>query len=299
LSVPVIETQSLTRRYGKRRGIESITLSVPEGSLFGFLGPNGAGKTTAIRVLLGFLRPTAGSASIFGFDCWRESRQAKVEIGYVPGDLRLYAWMNGAEALRMFGRIRRRDMLVLGRRLAEQFDLDLSVTVRSMSRGMRQKLGLILGLAHNPRLLVLDEPTSSLDPLMQEQLHRHLRSLASAGHTVFFSSHTLGEVEQLCDRVAIIREGVMVVNASLDELRVQSGHVVNIRWKNELAASQIDPPAFLEIQQRDRLIWTGILQGPVHDLVLWLSAQPIDDLTITRPDLEMLFRRYYERRGQA
>jgi len=110
--VSVIETQSLTRRYGKRRGIDSITLSVPEGSLFGFLGPNGAGKTTAIRVLLGFLRPTAGSARIFGLDCWRESRQAKAEVGYLPGDLRLYGWMNGAEALRMFGSIRRRDMLV-------------------------------------------------------------------------------------------------------------------------------------------------------------------------------------------
>src|SRR5438876_3779258 len=159
----VITTAGLTRQYGSRSGIQAVTLAVPQGSLFGFLGPNGAGKTTAIRVLLGFLRPTAGSARIFGLDCWRQSRQAKAEIGYVPGDLRLYAWMNGAEALRMFGSIRRRDMLVFGRQLAEQFDLDLSVAVRSMSRGMRQKLGLILVLAHKPRLLVLDEPTSSLD----------------------------------------------------------------------------------------------------------------------------------------
>jgi ABC-2 type transport system ATP-binding protein len=295
----VIETQSLTRRYGKRRGIESITLSVPEGSLFGFLGPNGAGKTTAIRVLLGFLRPTTGSARIFGLDCWRESGPAKAEIGYLPGDLRLYPWMNGSEALRMFGSIRRRDMLVGGRQLAEQFDLDLSVTVRSMSRGMRQKLGLILVLAHRPRLLVLDEPTSSLDPLMQTQLHQHLRSLAAAGHTVFFSSHTLSEVEQLCDRVAIIREGVMVANATLDELRVQAGHVVSIQWKDELAALRTEPPACLDVQQRERLTWTGILQGPMHDLVAWLSTQPIDDLVITRPDLEMLFRRYYEHRGHA
>jgi ABC-2 type transport system ATP-binding protein len=250
-------------------------------------------------VLLGFLRPTAGSARIFGLDCWRESWRAKAEIGYVPGDLRLYAWMNGAEALRMFGSIRRRDMLVFGRQLAEQFDLDLNVPVRSMSRGMRQKLGLILVLAHKPRLLVLDEPTSSLDPLMQAQLHQHLRSLAAAGHTVFFSSHTLSEVEQLCDRVAIIREGVMVANATLEELRVQTGHVVSIRWKDEQAASHTEPPAFLDVQERERLNWTGILQGPVHDLVAWLSAHPIDDLTITRPDLEMLFRRYYEHRGHA
>ena len=297
--MPIIETESLTRRYGKRRGIESITLSVPEGSLFGFLGPNGAGKTTAIRVLLGFLRPTAGSATIFGHDCWRDSRQAKSDIGYLPGDLRLYAWMNGMEALRMFGGIRGRDMLVLGRQLAEQFDLDLSVLVRSMSRGMRQKLGLILVLAHKPRLLMLDEPTSSLDPLMQAQLHQHLRSMAAAGHTVFFSSHTLSEVELLCDRIAIIREGILVANATLDELRVRAGHVVSIRWKDELAASHTDPPAFLDLQTRERLTWTATLQGPVQDLMAWLSARPIDDLTITRPDLEMLFRQYYESRSHA
>jgi ABC-2 type transport system ATP-binding protein len=300
MNVPVIETQSLTRRYGRRRGIESITLSVPEGSVFGFLGPNGAGKTTAIRVLLGFLRPTAGSASIFGLDCWRASRHAKAEIGYVPGDLRLHSWMNGSEAIRIIGSIRRRDLSASGRQLAEQFDLDLNVKVRSMSRGMRQKLGLILALAHKPRLLVLDEPTSSLDPLMQAQLHQHLRSLAAAGHTVFFSSHTLSEVEQLCDRVAIIREGVLVANATLGELRVRAGHVVSIRWKDESAASRTEPPAMLDVQERERLTWTGILKGPVHDLVAWLSAQPIDDLTITRPDLEMLFRRYYEQdQGQA
>ena len=289
----IIFTESLTRRYGRRTGIEEMSLAVPEGSLFGFLGPNGAGKTTTIRVLLGFLRPTRGRASVFGLDCWRGSSRIKVEVGYLPGDLRLYPWMNGAEALRLFGSIRRRDLEREGRELAERFDLDLGVRVRNMSRGMRQKLGLILAMAHRPRLLVLDEPTASLDPLMQEQLRLHLRALAGAGHTIFFSSHTLSEVEQLCDRVAILREGRLVADATLDELRRRSRREVTIRWKSGAADATQEPPPFLELQKRDGENWTCLLAGPATDLVRWASSRPIEDLAIGRPDLEVLFRQYY------
>jgi len=291
--VDVIVTESLTRRYGRRIGIEEMSLAVPEGSLFGFLGPNGSGKTTTIRVLLGFLRPTRGRATLFGLDCWRDTRRIKAEVGYLPGDLRLYPWMNGIEALRLFGSIRRRDLEREGRELAGRFDLDLGIKVRNMSRGMRQKLGLILAMAHRPRLLVLDEPTASLDPLMQEQLRVHLRTLATAGHTIFFSSHTLSEVEVLCDRVAILREGRLVADATLEELRRRSRRAVTIRWKNRADAAQ-DPPPFLELQERDGQNWTGLLAGSVTDLVCWASSQPIEDLTLGRPDLEVLFRRYYE-----
>jgi ABC-2 type transport system ATP-binding protein len=290
--VDIIFTESLTRRYGRRIGIEAMSLAVPEGSLFGFLGPNGAGKTTTIRVLLGFLRPTRGRASVFGLDCWRGSSRIKAEVGYLPGDLRLYPWMNGADALRLFGSIRRRDLEREGCELAERFDLDLAVRVRNMSRGMRQKLGLILAMAHRPRLLVLDEPTASLDPLMQEQLRLHLRALAGAGHTIFFSSHTLSEVEQLCDRVAILREGRLVADATLDELRRRSRREVMIRWKNRADAAQ-EPPPFLELQKRDGENWTCLLAGPATDLVRWAASQPIEDLAIGRPDLDALFRQYY------
>src|SRR5262245_43541117 len=208
LCVSQIQLDNLTRRYGRRRGVERVSLSVPEGALFGFLGPNGAGKTTTIRVMLGFLRPTSGDARIFGLDCWRDSKAIKRDIGYLPGDLRLPAWMDGTNALSIFGAVRGKDLVGAGRQLAEKFALDLRVKVRDLSRGMRQKLGLILALAHSPRLLVLDEPTSALDPLMQQVLHDLLRQLAAAGHTVFFSSHSLSEVEQLCDHVAIVRDGV-------------------------------------------------------------------------------------------
>jgi ABC-2 type transport system ATP-binding protein len=292
--VDVILTEALTRRYGRRTAVEGLNLRIPEGSLFGFLGPNGAGKTTTIRVLLGFLRPSGGRASLFGRDCWRDSSRIKEEVGYLPGDLRLHAWMNGVQALRLFGAIRRRDLMSAGRELADRFDLDLGVKVWNLSRGMRQKLGLILAMAHRPRLLVLDEPTASLDPLMQEQLRRHLRSLAAAGHTIFFSSHTLSEVEQLCDRVAILREGRVVADATLEELRRRSRREVTIRWRSPADAEQ-DPPAFLELQNRDGHNWTCLLAGPSTDLVRWASSQPIEDLSIGRPDLEVLFRRYYRR----
>jgi len=292
--VPLIHLENLTRRYGRRRGIESVSLSVPEGALFGFLGPNGAGKTTTIRVLLGFLRPTSGEARIFGLDCWRETKAVKRDLGYLPGDLRLPPWMNGTNALSIFGAVRRRDLTQSGRELAARFDLDLRVKIRDMSRGMRQKLGLILALAHSPRLLVLDEPTSALDPLMQQVLHELLRQLAAAGHTVFFSSHSLGEVEQLCDRVAIVRDGELVADESLAALRDRAGHDVTIRWQDQAPALALEPPAFLKLIRRDNAVWQGTLDGPAHRLVDFLAGKPVEDLTIARPDLESLFRRFYE-----
>jgi ABC-2 type transport system ATP-binding protein len=286
----------LTRRYGRRPGVEDLNLSVPEGSLFGFLGPNGAGKTTTIRVLLGFLRPTDGHASIFGLDCWRHSARIKADVGYLPGDLRLHPWLTGREALKLFGAIRRRDLLPEGRDLAERFHLDLDVKVRRMSRGMRQKLGLILAMAPRPRLLVLDEPTASLDPLMQDELLSQLRAWARTGHTIFFSSHTLSEVEQLCDRVAILRDGRLVADATLEDLRNRSHRQVVLYWATAAGATQ-DPPPFLALKSRDGLKWTCLLRGSSVELIRWAAAQPVDDLAIGQPDLEVLFRGYYQTEG--
>jgi len=287
-----IETENLTRCYGRRRGIDSVTLRVPPGSLFGFLGPNGAGKTTTIRVVLGFLRPTSGAARVFGQDAWRDSAAIKREVGYLPGDLRLYPWMTGQRALHIFGAARGRDLRADGAVLAERFSMDMRVRVRDMSRGMRQKLGLILALVHRPKLLVLDEPTASLDPLMQEELRTHLRELAHGGTTVFFSSHTLGEVEQLCDRVAIVRDGKIVADEALETLRKRAGHQVTIRWPDSDSA-RFEPPAFLQVLERDQQQWRGLLEGSVNELLTWLAPKHVEDLTIERPDLETLFRKFY------
>jgi ABC-2 type transport system ATP-binding protein len=289
----LIEIEELTRSYGRRRGIERVSLEVAEGTLFGFLGPNGAGKTTTIRVLLGFLRPTNGSAKIFGLDCWREGKEIKREVGYVPGDLRLPWWMNATKAISIFGAIRGRDITRAGCDLAARFDLDMRVPVRAMSRGMRQKLGLILALAHHPRLLVMDEPTSSLDPLMQHVLHDVLRELASKGHTVFFSSHSLSEVEELCDHVAIVKEGELVANESLGALRERAGHDVTIHWEDESQVMTFEPPPFLTLSRRDGLVWEGTLEGSPQRLIDFLAGKPLADLSIGRPDLESLFKRFY------
>jgi len=170
--------------------------------------------------------------------------------------------------------------------------------VRDMSRGMRQKLAIILALAHSPRLLVLDEPSSALDPLMQQLLHDLLRESAAAGHTIFFSSHSLGEVEQLCDRVAIVRAGEIVADETLATLRDRAGHSVAIRWKDDAPTLAIDPPDFLRLTRRDRTVWQGTLDGPVQRFLEFVASKPVEDLSIGRPDLESLFRRFYEHDGQ-
>ncbi len=290
----IITAEHLTRSYGTRRGIESLKLSVSEGVLFGFLGPNGAGKSTLIRVLLGLLRPTRGAACVFGLDCWKQTRAIKKDVGYLPGDLRLYSWMTASDALRFAGRVRRRDLTRPGRELAEQFELEMDVPVRKMSRGNRQKLGLVLAMAHEPRLLILDEPTSGLDPLMQATAHQLLRQSARAGRTVFLSSHSLGEVEQICDRVAIVRAGRLVANNTLAELQKQAGHRVVIHWPDESAARGLSCPDFFREVQREGRTWSAIMTGDINDLFSWLAHHSVDDLSVGRPDLETLFHQYYE-----
>lgn len=289
----IIRATRLSRRYGRRVGIDNVNLEIGEGETFGFLGPNGAGKTTAIRVLLGFLRPSGGSASILGRDCWRQSCQIKRDIGYLPGDLRLYSWMTGTTALAIIGKIRGLDLRAEGAALAERFGLEMNVGVRRMSKGMRQKLGLILALAHRPRLLILDEPTSGLDPLMQDELARCLRERALAGATVFFSSHTLGEVENLCDRVAVVRQGRIIADESLHSLRARARRTVKILFADRETAEQAVLPAFIKLERRDGALCVGELEGPTPPLLHWAAQQAIDDFSVSPPDLESVFRNYY------
>lgn len=295
----VIATEKLTRRYGSRLAVDQLDLQVRAGTLYGFLGPNGAGKTSAIRVLLGFLRASAGRARVFGLDCWKDSARIKADVGYLPGDLRLYSWMTCVSALSLVGHVRGRDVRAHGMELAILFDLEPDVPVRKMSRGMRQKLGLILAMAHRPRLLVLDEPSASLDPLIQGHLYRRLRELTASGVTVFFSSHTLDEVERLCDRVAILRKGRLIAEESLDDLRARAKRRVTITWETPAEAHSIDVPSFLGHLSHDGRVWTADLEGPVTDLVRWCANHPIDDLSIERPDLASLFQQYYVDSGET
>lgn len=286
-----IHLRGLVKAYGSREVLHGIDLDVPAGCLFGFLGPNGAGKTTTIRILLGLLRATGGAVRVLGRDPWADGPRLRAEIGYLPGDVRLNGGWTGRATLDFYARVRGRALDASIQRLARRFELDLSRRVRTYSRGMKQKLGLIQALMHDPQLLILDEPTMALDPLMQDVLYAELRAFAAGGGTVLFSSHTLSEVEQLCDEVAILRDGRIIECERIEVLRRRAVRRVEIALRG--GAAPAEPPAGLRIAgQRDgryQAAWTGDAQA----LAAWLSRQPLADVVIAPPDLEDLFLAYY------
>jgi ABC-2 type transport system ATP-binding protein len=298
--MPALETEQLERRYGRRRGIVDVNLSVAAGEVFGFLGPNGAGKTTTIRILMGLMRASKGTARVFGRDCWYDGPAVRADIGYVPGDVRLYPWLTVRRALQMVGHVRRRSLMEPGLELAERFGIEPDLPFRKMSRGNRQKVALLLALTPAPPLLILDEPTAGLDPLMQATLCTCLRDLSAKGHTVFFSSHTLSEVENLCHRVAIVREGRIVEDRSVAELRARAPRQVTIRLPRGAHESSIEWPEGLQVKFCEAVesidgarICRLELRGSAMELIHWTAVQPFTDVTIEAPSLESLFHQYY------
>lgn len=288
----VIETLGLAKHYGAIRALAGIDLRVPRGTIFGFLGPNGAGKTTTMRILVGLLRPTAGRASVFGLDMIGQSREIRRKVGYLPGDVRLYEWMTGRRFLSFCDAARGGGAAREIERLRGRFDLDIDRRIRGYSRGMKQKLALIASLMHRPELLILDEPTTALDPLVQLTLHDELRTAAGEGRTVLFSSHTLGEVEVLCDHVAIIRRGEIIEDSSIEELRQRAVRRVALRLRNEESDKLAFPEGACPQATMDgtvNLSWTG----PIDGLTAWLATLRLEDVTIGPPDLDDLFAAYY------
>lgn len=289
----ILRTRQLTRSYGTRVGVEGIGLQVAQGEIFGFLGPNGAGKSTTIRLLMGLIQPQAGSATVCDLDCWRESHRVKRHVGYLPGDLRLYPWMTGNNATRIVSGIRGMDITRRAVELADRFELEMKLPVRKMSRGTRQKLGLILAMAHRPQLLILDEPASGLDPLMQRTLIELLREAAADGQAVFFSSHTLSEVESLCHRVAIVRRGKIVVDSPLDALKAQAPRQIELTAASESDASRLNLPDCLQLERQEgqRLICS--MKGRASQLIAWANQHSLLNISIGQPDLETLFHSHY------
>lgn len=291
-----ILTENLCKQYGRRRVLDGVSLRVGAGELFGFLGPNGAGKSTTIRILMGLLRATSGLARLLGGDAWHDGPRLRGAVGYLPGDVRFYDTLSGRSTIEFFNHARGGTHSDEARRLTQVFDLELDKPVRSYSRGMKQKLGLIVAMLHRPRLLILDEPTIGLDPLVRETLYRELRAVAADGRTVLFSSHTLSEVEELCDEVAIVRGGRLIEQEKISVLRRRAVRRVEVQFAGVDGTSL--PPGLTTISRNGatlRATWSGDI-GP---LIEWLSRCKVADVSIAPPDLEDLFLAYYSKRDAA
>jgi ABC-2 type transport system ATP-binding protein len=291
-----IEITNLTKCYGRSEVLSRVSMAVAPGRLFGFLGPNGAGKTTTIRILLGLLRATGGEARVLGRDAWRAGVALRSEVGYLPGDAHFYTQLTGRKTLAFLAGVRRRDCDEEIKRLRGRFELDLDKRVRQYSSGMKQKLGLIQAMMHRPKVLILDEPTSALDPLVRQTLFEELRAVADAGRTVLFSSHTLSEVEALCDEVAILRQGRLVVQERVDTLRARALRRVEIVF--EAGRPERLPASMHVLQQRGQLL-SATWAGPIPELLGWLGAQRVRDVVLAPPDLEDLFMAYYDEQPES
>lgn len=289
----VVETRQLGKRFGAFPALDSVNLSVPEGSIFGFLGPNGAGKTTAIRILMGLLRASSGEAQVLGADAWRDGPRLRRDVGYLPGDIRFNDFISGAATLHFLDGVRGGRSGPEIARLAERFNLDLTRRIRTYSRGMRQKLGLIQALMHRPRLLILDEPTTALDPLIQQMLFEELRDVSTEGRTILFSSHTLSEVDHLCDSVAILRDGRLIEQDSIEALRKRSVRNVELEFFEATDQQNATPPPALHIARRAERSLHGSWTGPIQPLLQWLGGLRLEDVRIAEPSLEDLFLGYY------
>jgi ABC-2 type transport system ATP-binding protein len=289
----VIETHDLCKRYGSSRGIEDVNLTVRRGEVFGFLGPNGAGKTTTIRTLLGLLRPTSGSARLLGLDSRRDSREIRARLGNLPGEFVYDDRLTGHELLRFFAGVRGMTDLGSADLLAERFEADLRRPLRELSRGNRQKIGLIQALFHEPELVVLDEPTTGLDPLMQEEFLTVVGERRERGGTVFLSSHDLDEVERICDRVGIIRAGRLIAVDEVQAMRGRAFRHVTVRFAHPVTAAALDGVAGVHDVVADDATLRFRVLGDLDAVIKELARHRVRDLEVTRPTLEELFLTFY------
>jgi len=298
MGAPAIRTDGLSKRYGRDfYALRDLDLEIAEGEVVGYLGPNGAGKTTTIRLLLGLAQPTGGRAEIFGLDCRRRTVEVHRRLAYVPGEANLWPSLTGGETLHLLGRVHGRSDAAYRDELIDRFDLDPSKKVRAYSKGNRQKVLLIAALMVRPDLLLLDEPTAGLDPLMEQAFRHAVHEARQAGQTVFLSSHILSEVEALCDRVGILREGRLVEIGTLEEMRHLSTLTVE-------AVFEGTPPDLRGVPGVKRVSVDGRhlhleVQGPIEPLIDALAGTGVHELLSREPSLEELFLAHYGPDGTA
>jgi ABC-2 type transport system ATP-binding protein len=291
---PVIAASGLSKDYGSGRGLFGLDLEVGRGEIFGFLGPNGAGKSTTIRLLLDLIRPTSGSACVLGLDTRRESVEIRRQVGFLPGDLALYPKLNGRAMLDYLGQLRGGVDARVRDSLAERFGADLDRPIRQLSTGNRQKLGLIQAFMHEPELLILDEPIAGLDPLVQQSFHALLGEVSVEGRTVFLSSHTLSEVERVTHRLAILRQGRLVVVDSLENLRTVAVQRLEIEFGEDVDAGVFRAlPGVTEVEAAGRTV-TISFEGSADAVVKAAAAHEVRAIRPREDDLEDIFLRYYQ-----
>jgi ABC-2 type transport system ATP-binding protein len=293
---PVIRTSGLTKRYRGRPALTDLDLAVPRGVVFGYLGPNGAGKTTTIRLLAGLLRPTAGRAQVLGRDVVRDREGAQRHIGYLPGEFVAYPDLTAGQYLRYLGNLRGGVAPSRAGQLADRLGLDLSQKVGTMSHGNRQKIGIVQALLTDPDLLVLDEPTAGLDPLVQREFLALVREAREAGRTVFLSSHVLSEVEAVADTVGILRQGRLVEVRSVTELKARPLRRLHLTFEDEVPEARLREASGVREIHADGSSARVVVEGSTADLLAAAAPYRIVDITAHEPDLEEIFLTYY---GQA
>ena len=288
----IIEVNNLTKYYGKARGIVDVSFNVDEGEIFGFIGPNGAGKSTTIRLFCSLIYPSSGEAKIFGKDVTKFGPEIRQEIGYLPSEVFYYDRMKVIDLLKYSASFYEKDCTQRLHELADIMELDLKRRIDDLSYGNRKKVGIVQGLLHQPKLILLDEPTSGLDPLMQQKFFKLIRQENERGATVFFSSHILGEVQRMCNRVAIIKEGKIIQIEDIKTL--QKDNYKKIR----VAASDLDPTQFgfegvLNLQNENGVV-SFFYKGDINVITRKISERDVLDVTIEEPTLEEIFMHYYE-----
>ena len=290
---PAIKTERLTKTYGTARALVDLDITVETGEVFGYLGPNGAGKSTTIRLLLDLQRVTSGSAQVLGRDSHNDSLEIHRRVGYLPGELALFPRMTGQQHIDWFAKARGRADGELTRQLTDRFGVELNRPVRQLSKGNRQKIGIVIAFMSHPELLILDEPTSGLDPLMQAEFEKLVRETAADGRTVFLSSHELAEVQRLADRIAIIKQGRLVVSDSVEHLRAKTPHRVEIHFGETADRTWFDDCHGVAVvgceNDRVQLRLTGALEPLLRVVV---EHHPVE-LVSQQADLEELFLEFY------
>ncbi|PGZ93268.1 ABC transporter ATP-binding protein [Bacillus sp. AFS029533] len=289
-----IEINNLTKTYGNSRGITDISFNIEEGEIFGFIGPNSAGKSTTIRTLLSLIYPTSGNAKIFGKDCIQFAPEIKKDIGYLPSEVFYYDNMKVMDLLKYSASFYKKDCTKRIKELAEVMDLDLTKKIDDLSLGNKKKVGIVQGLLHEPKLIILDEPTSGLDPLMQQRFFDLLEEENKKGATILFSSHILSEVQRLCDRVAIIKEGKIVTVEKISTLQENNYKRFKVDIQNRLDPNYFNMPGVNNIEIKGKTI-SFIFKGNINKVLKKIAEIEIENLWIEEPDLEEIFLHYYEK----